>query len=71
MVKKPPAKAGNIGFDPSMGNVPWWREYTPVYLPGKFTRTEESYGLYSPWSRTELDITEHAQPQITKREGGH
>ena len=35
MVKKLPAEAENIEFDPSVGNVPWWREYTPVFLPGK------------------------------------
>ena len=38
-------------------------------LAWKITWTEESDGLYSPWSRTELEITEHAQPQTQKEKG--
>ena len=42
------------GFDPWLGKIPWRREKlpTPVFWPG------ESHGLYSPWSRKELDMTE-------------
>ena len=42
------------GFDPQVGKIPWRRERlpTPVFWPGKF------HGLYSPWSRQELDTTE-------------
>ena len=36
------------------GKIPWRRErlLTPVFWPG------ESHGLYSPWGRKELDMTE-------------
>ena len=37
-----------------VGKIPWRRERlpTPVFWPG------ESYGLYRPWGRKELDMTE-------------
>ena len=45
---------GRPGFDPWVGKIPWRRERlpTPVFWPG------ESHGLYSPWGRKELDMTE-------------
>ena len=48
--------AGDLGFDPWVGKIPWRRERlpTPVFWPG------ESYGLYSPWGRKELDMTEQS-----------
>ena len=37
-----------------VGKIPWRRERlpTPVFWPGEF------HGLYSPWARKELDMTE-------------
>ena len=37
-----------------VGKIPWKRERlpTPVFWPGEF------HGLYSPWGRKELDMTE-------------
>ena len=42
------------GFDPWVGKIPWRRERlpTPVFWPREF------HGLYSPWGRKELDMTE-------------
>ena len=39
--------------------VPWIRKWqpTPVFLPGKF-HGQSSLAGYSPWSRTESDMTE-------------
>ena len=41
-------------FDPWVGKIPWRRERlpTPVFWLGEF------HGLYSSWSRKELDMTE-------------
>ena len=41
-------------FDSWVGKIPWRRERlaTPVFWPGEF------HGLYSPWGRKELDMTE-------------
>ena len=37
------------GFDPWVGKIPWRRKWqpTPVFLPGKIPRTEETGGLQS------------------------
>ena len=53
LVKNRPA-SGRPGFDPWVGKIPWKRERlpTPVFWPGEF------HGLYSPWGRKELDMTE-------------
>ena len=42
------------GFDLWVGKILWRRErlFTPVFRPGEF------HGLYSPWDRKELDMTE-------------
>jgi len=42
------------GFDPWVRKIPWRRERlpTPVIWPGEF------HGLYSPWGRKELDMTD-------------
>ena len=47
-------QCGRPGFDPWVGKIPWRRERLPipVFWPGEF------YGLYSPWGRKELDMTE-------------
>ena len=43
-----------LGFDPWVGKIPWRRESlpTPVFWHGEF------HGLYGPWGRKELDMTE-------------
>ena len=45
--------------DPWVGKIPWKRKRLPiaVFWPGEF------HGLYSPWGRKELDMTE--QPSLT------
>ena len=50
MVKNPPAKAGDVRFDPWVEKVPWIREGqpTPVFLPGE-SHGERSLVGYSPW----------------------
>ena len=45
---------GDLGSTPGLGRYPWRGERlpTPVFWPGEFR------GLYSLWSRNELDTTE-------------
>ena len=45
---------GRPGFNPWVRKILWRRERlpTPVFWPGEF------HGLYSPWGRQELDMTE-------------
>ena len=47
-------QCGRPGFNPWVGKIPWRRERQPipVFWPEKF------HGLYSPWGRKELDMTE-------------
>ena len=47
-------QCGRSGFDPLVGKIPWRRERlpTPVFWPREF------HGLYGPWGRKELDMTE-------------
>ena len=49
------------GFDPWVWKISWRRKWqpTPGFLPGKSHR-QRSLAAYSPWSRKELDTTEHA-----------
>ena len=53
LVKNPP-QCGRPVFDPWVRKIPWRRERlpTPVFWSGEFL------GLYSPWGRKELDMTE-------------
>ena len=46
-------------FDPWVRKIPWRRgwQHTPVFLPGEF-HGQRSWVAYSPWGRTELDMTE-------------
>ena len=46
--------AEDLGLTPQVGKIPWRREQLPfpVFGPGEFQ------GLYSPWGRKELDMTE-------------
>ena len=66
VIKNPLANAGNAGFDPWVGKIPWRRAWQPtaVFLP------EESHGQrslagYSPWGRRVgfSGATEHAHTQ--------
>ena len=43
------------------GKIPWRREWlpTPIFWPGEF------HGLYSPWGRKELDMTERLTLHFT------
>ena len=47
--KSLPANAGDLGFDPWVGKIPWSRKWkpTPVFLPGKFHGQRSLVG-YSP-----------------------
>ena len=53
-VKASASNAGDLGFDPWVGKIPWRRERLPtaVFWPREF------HGLYSPWGCKELDMTE-------------
>ena len=57
--KESACSAGDLGFYPLVGKIPWRREYlpTPVFLPGK-SHGQRSLVGYSPWVRKELDTTE-------------
>ena len=56
------------GFNPWVGKIPWRRKWqaTPVFLPGE-SHGQRSLGGYSPWGRTESDLTEH----VPRRCAGH
>ena len=51
--------AGDPGFNPWVGKMPWRRNWqpTPVLLPGKSHGRKNLVG-YSPWGRKESDTTE-------------
>ena len=46
-------------FDPSVGKIPWRREWVPapVFLPGELHGQKSLVG-YSPWGQEESDTTE-------------
>ena len=48
-----------LGFNPWVKKTPWRKAWkpTPGSLPGE-SHEQRSLGGYSPWGRTELDITE-------------
>ena len=52
--KESACNGGDLGSMPGLRKIPWRKEWlsTPVFWPGEF------HGLYSPWSRKELDMTE-------------
>ena len=58
------------GFDPWVGKIPWRRarQPTPVFLPGE-SRGQRSLVEYSPWDRTESDMTEVTQHTRMTGEG--
>ena len=59
--KESTCNAGDLGFDPWVGKIPWRRErlLTPVFWPGEF------HGLHSPWGRIELDMMEQLSLSIS------
>jgi hypothetical protein len=50
-VKNQPANAGDVGFNPWVGKIPWRREWLPTlaFLPGEF-HGQRSLEGYSPES---------------------
>ena len=52
--KESACNAGDLGFDPWVGKIPWRRGRLPipVFQPGEF------HGLYSPWGHKRSDITD-------------
>ena len=64
VVKKLPAKAGNIGrLDPRVGKIPGKKAWqpTPVFLPGESPGQRNLVG-YGPWGHKESDM-----PEVTKQ----
>ena len=59
LIKNPPEMCGRPGFDLWVEKIPWRGERipTPGFWPGEF------HGLYSPWGRKELDMTQ--QPALS------
>ena len=51
------ANAGDPGFDPRIGKIPWRRQWqpTPVFLPREFHGQRSLVG-YSPWGHKESDM---------------
>ena len=47
VVKNLSAHAGDAGFDPWVGKIPWRRKRqpTPIFLPGESQGTEKAGGL--------------------------
>ena len=60
MVKNSPANAGDTGFNPWVGKIPWRRKWQPtlVFLPGE-SHEQRRLGV-SPWGYKESDMTELA-----------
>ena len=57
VVNNLPVSAGDMKFDPCIGNIPWRRKWqiTPVFLPRKLQGQRSLVG-YSPWGPKELDM---------------
>ena len=63
--------AGDPGFNPCVGKIPWRRKWqsTPVLLPGK-SHGQRSLVGYSPWGCKESDMTEQFHlPLLCVEEG--
>jgi len=62
VVKNPPARCEQRGFDPWVGKIPWRRKWqaTPVFLPGK-SHGRRNLASYSPWGHKESDMTKRLQ----------
>ena len=57
--KESVCSAGDLGFIPGLGRLPWRREWLPclVFLPTE-SHGQRSLAGYSPWSCKESDVTE-------------
>ena len=57
--KESACNAGDLGFDPQVGKIPWRRERqpTPVFLLGEFHGQRNLAGC-SPWGHKESDTIE-------------
>ena len=55
-------------FDPWVRKIPWSRKWqpTPAFLPGKF-HGQRSLAGCSPYSHTELDMTEQTICKTTRQ----
>ena len=60
MVKNLPCNAGDAGFDPWVGKIPWRRKWqpTPEFL-SEISHGQGSLADHSPWGRRALDMTDH------------
>ena len=56
----PCRRSKRLRFNPWVGKILWRRKWktTPIFLPEEFYG-QRSLAGYSPWSRKELDSTEH------------
>ena len=61
----PAQDTGRHGSDPSVGKIPWTREWqpTPVFSPGK-SHGQRSLAGYSAWGHKESDMTERTRTHI-------
>ena len=64
--KESACNAGDPGFDPWVGTIPWRRAWqpAPVFLPGE-SHGQRSLAGYSPWGRRASDMTERLSTQHT------
>ena len=62
VIKNPPGNAGDVGFYPWVGKIPWRRKWqpTPGFLPGASHGRRSLVGS-SPWGHTESNTTEVIQ----------
>ena len=57
------------GFNPWVRKIPWSRQPTPVFLPGK-SHGQRSLVDYSPWGHKKVDVTEHEHNHFWGFPGG-
>ena len=55
-------------YDPWVRKIPWRRQPTPVFLPGKFHGQRSLVG-YSPWGRKESNISEWLTSSLLSGQG--
>ena len=70
--KESACNAGDPGFDPWVGKIPWRRAWqpAPVFLPGE-SHGQRSLAGYSPWGRKASDMTERLSTQHTHSHFNH
>ena len=64
--KESTAHAGDRGFDPWVGKIPWsWKWHpTPVFLPGESPWTEEPHGLQSTETQSQTWLSGWAHSSV-------